>query len=260
MDTLRIKAVTGLPFLLSASVLWVGGLTARNTLAADAAAEAQARVLIVTGEDPHNWRETAPALKALLAKDRRLQVEVTEDLKFLADPKLHDYDALVLHFSNWEHPNQPGKAAQENLQKAVANGTGVVVVHFASAAFRENPEFRKLVGRAWDAERFGHDPGGKFRVEITDVEHPITDGMESFETEDELYYGLIGKPPITVLAKARSKIDGKEYPMAFVYNYGKGRGFHCPLGHNVKAFETPAAGELFRRGTAWAAGLSPVPK
>lgn len=95
---------------------------------------------------------------------------------------------------------------------------------------------------------------------MTDVEHPIINGMESFETEDELYYGLTGKPPITVLAKARSKVDGKEYPMAFVYNYGKGRGFHCPLGHNVKAFEAPAVGELFRRGTAWAAGLSPVPK
>ena len=39
MDTLRIKAVAGVPFLLSASVLWVGGLTSRNTLAADAAAE-----------------------------------------------------------------------------------------------------------------------------------------------------------------------------------------------------------------------------
>ena len=46
--------------------------------------------------------------------------------------------------------------------------------------------------------------------------------------------------------------------MAFVLNVGKGRVFHCPLGHDVKAFVAPAVRELFRRGTAWAAGLPAV--
>ena len=55
-----------------------------------------------------------------------------------------------------------------------------------------------------------------------------------------------------------SKVDQKAYPMAFVLPYGQGRVFHCPLGHDVRAFSTPAVGELFRRGTAWAAGLSPT--
>lgn len=49
-----------------------------------------------------------------------------------------------------------------------------------------------------------------------------------------------------------------DYPMAFVLNVGKGRVFHSPLGHDVKAFN-PAVLELFRRGTAWAAGKPPVP-
>jgi type 1 glutamine amidotransferase len=35
--------------------------------------------------------------------------------------------------------------------------------------------------------------------------------------------------------------------------------FHTPLGHDVKAVENPGAAELFRRGCAWAAGLTPVP-
>jgi type 1 glutamine amidotransferase len=53
-------------------------------------------------------------------------------------------------------------------------------------------------------------------------------------------------------------VDQKDYPMAFVLNVGKGRVFHSPLGHDVKAFN-PAALELFRRGTAWAAGKPPTP-
>ena len=45
--------------------------------------------------------------------------------------------------------------------------------------------------------------------------------------------------------------------MAFVLEYGKGRVFHCTLGHDVKALSVPAVQELYRRATAWTAGLPP---
>jgi len=32
-------------------------------------------------------------------------------------------------------------------------------------------------------------------------------------------------------------VDKKDYPMAFVMNVGKGRVFHSPLGHDIKAFQ-----------------------
>ena len=68
----------------------------------------------------------------------------------------------------------------------------------------------------------------------------------------------MGERPINVLATARSKVDKKIYPMAFVFEHGKGRVFHCLLGHDVKAFRKPGVLELFRRGTAWAAGRPAV--
>jgi uncharacterized protein len=46
--------------------------------------------------------------------------------------------------------------------------------------------------------------------------------------------------------------------MAFVSQYGKGRTFHCLLGHDTKALSVPGVQELYRRGCAWAAGLAPV--
>ena len=60
-----------------------------------------------------------------------------------------------------------------------------------------------------------------------------------------------------VIASAISKVDNKVYPMAFVHKYGKGRVFHCLLGHDVTAFKCPGVLELFRKGTAWSAGLEP---
>jgi type 1 glutamine amidotransferase len=84
-------------------------------------------------------------------------------------------------------------------------------------------------------------------------------GLPPFETVDELYTCLAGQAPIEVLAQATSKVDGKAYPMAFVLSVGRGRVFHSPLGHDVQALASAAVGELFRRGTAWAAGKPPVP-
>ena len=46
--------------------------------------------------------------------------------------------------------------------------------------------------------------------------------------------------------------------MAFVNAYGKGRVFHCVLGHDVGALRVKGVQDLYRRGTAWVAGLPPT--
>lgn len=220
-----------------------------------------ANVLIVTGIDhpAHNWRQTAPVLAEVLGKDTRLKVRMVEDPHFLDSSALHRYDVVVLHFMPWQKPT-PGPKARANLREFVQGGKGLFVIHFGCGAFQDWPEFRNLAGRVWDPKARAHDPGGPFRVSITNVIHPITRGMQSFETDDELYTCLTGDRPVNVLATARSKVDGKDYLMAFAFNYGKGRVFHSALGHDVKAIRNPGAAELFRRGCAWAAGLPPVPK
>jgi len=219
------------------------------------------KVLLVTGIDhpAHRWRQTAPALADVLQKDIRMQVRTVEDPHFLDSSAVHRYDVVVLHFMPWEQPS-PGPKARTNLAKFVQEGKGLFVLHFGCGAFQDWPEFRNLAGRVWDPKARAHDPRGPFRVDITKLQHPITKQMQSFETEDELYTCLTGARPIEVLATARSKVDGKIYPMAFVVSYGKGRVFHCTLGHDVTAIRNPNAAELFRRGCAWAAGLTPVAK
>ena len=223
--------------------------------------KAEKRVLVLTGiEYPgHKWQESAPLLAEEIAKDPRMAVDVVEDPAFLASPKLADYDVIVQNWMNWEKPS-PGPEARENFRKFVEGGKGLVLVHFACGAFQDWPEFGKIAGRAYDPKLRGHDPHGTFRVDITQVKHPITEGMKAFETTDELYTCLAGNTPIEVLATARSKVDGKDYPMAFVLNYGKGRVFHSVLGHDAKALSPAGVTELFRRATAWAAGLTPVAK
>ncbi len=215
-------------------------------------------VLIVTGIDypGHKWKLTTPVLQRAICQDPRLIVTVAEKSSYLADPNLFDYDAVVLHFMDWE-TSDPGPTARENLRKFVADGKGLVLVHFACGAFQDWPEFRNLAGRSWDPKLRAHDPHGSFRVHIIKPDHPIMRGLESFDTIDELYTCLAGDRPIEILATATSKVDGKDYPMAFIHNYGRGRVFHCPLGHDVRAFAAPNVQALFRRGAAWCAHLPP---
>ena len=230
-----------------------------------AASTSKARVLIITGIDypGHHWRETAPVLAQALRQDTRLDVYTVEDPNFLDSAALGKYDLVVLHFENWQQPG-PGERSQDNLRKFVASGKGLALVHFACGAWHQEwPEFEKLAGRVWFGSDPGpgkrqHDPYGPFRVEMVRPQHPIVRGMADFDTQDELYTCLIGNTPIEVVAQAKSKVDEQYYPMAFLARYDQGRTFHCVLGHDVAALSVTGVQELYRRGCAWAAGLSPT--
>jgi type 1 glutamine amidotransferase len=215
------------------------------------------RVVIVTGVDykGHKWQETAPAIRDVLEQDKRFQVTIAEDPDFLASDDLFQFDEVFLHFKNYD-PLKQGEKAKENLTEFVKRGKGLVVFHFACGAFEDWPEFAELAGMVWD-KKTTHDPRGPFTVQITDAKHPITRGMSDFEADDELYFCLTGERPVEILATARSKKTGRDHPMAFALEFGKGRVFHTPLGHDVKSIRMPGVQELLRRGCAWAAGQEP---
>ncbi len=244
-----------LPYLLAFTLL---AFACSASAQSSPAAVQRIRVLIMTGVDypAHEWRKTAPVLKQMLESGGAAEVRVVEDPAFLDSASITNYDVVLLHFQNWEVPG-PGAAARANLQRYVENGGGLVSVHFACGAWHgEWPEFATILGRVWHGSNGPqHDRRGPFTVEIVDKEHPVTRGLSDFETDDELYTCLTGDAPIHLLAQAKSKVDQKHHPQAFVRDYGKGRVFLTTLGHDVKAFtNNPAVGQLIRQGTAWAAG------
>jgi type 1 glutamine amidotransferase len=216
------------------------------------------RVLLVTGVDhpAHHWKETAPALRGLLEKDGLCTVRIVEDPEVLGTGLVFDYDVVLLHFRN-EKPLARENEARANLARLVKEGRGLVLIHFACGAFGDWPEFGELAGMIWDGKNT-HDPYGPFVVHIADPRQPITRGLSDFGTEDELYIGLDQRRPVDVLAVARSKVTGRDHPMAFAFISGKGRVFHTPLGHDVKALQMPGAADLIRRGCQWAAGRTPT--
>jgi type 1 glutamine amidotransferase len=219
--------------------------------------------LILTGHDGpfHDWRATSRALREVLQQDPRFRVRVVEDPEYLARADLAAYDLVVQNYVNWQKPGLSEKA-KANLLAYLRSGKGLAVVHFANGAFHFSlpgakasdwPEYRKIVRRVWDhTGKSGHDPYGPFRVSIAPARHPITEGMRDFSTTDELYFRQAGEEPITPLVTARSKLTGKDEPLAWAGAYGKARVFQTLLGHSAASVR--AAGLLLRRGCVWAAG------
>ena len=83
---------------------------------------------------------------------------------------------------------------------------------------------------------------------------------KSLTGQPEYLVGLLRKAQGAdrdAVARQLAKVTGKDHPMAFAFEYGKGRVFHTPLGHDVRGIRKPGVSELIRRGTAWAAKLEP---
>lgn len=218
--------------------------------------KAEKQVLLVSGQDfpGHHWRKTGPVMAGILAEDKRMEVTICETPYALGLKHLNTYDVVFVHFKNYKDSMPSSKVMQENLKSFVLNGGGMCLSHFACGAFMEWPEFVNLSGRIWS--RGGHDPRGVFTVEVVDPQHPVTRGLgASFQTDDELYWCLTGEPDIHLLCQAMSTAKQSNQPQALVFEPGKGRTFLCTLGHDVKAYQPEKVKQLYRQGTAWAAGL-----
>ena len=232
-----------------------------------AEAPAPIKALIITGDEvgAHDWKATAPALKALLSDGGKIAVDITETpAKDLTDENLAKYDVLVLNYRDTDKGGPDTKWSDANkaaFLKAVHDGgKGLVSYHFASSAFT-NPnweEYEKALG-GWRKQGF-HGPPHAFKVKKTAADPPVSAGppAEFDHVVDELYQNSVLPEGAVVLATAFSDPEkprgtGKDEPVVWVNPYGKGRVFTCVLGHSVDALNDPNVAPWLRRGAAWAA-------
>ncbi|MGQ9504338.1 MAG: ThuA domain-containing protein [Thermogutta sp.] len=255
---------------------------------------AQYKALIVTGQNGHDWKGTTPVLKQLLEETGIFTVDVAqspakgEDMSGFR-PSFKDYQVVVLNYQGDAWPEETKKAFVEYVK----NGGGVVVYHFACAAFPDWPEYNEIIGLGgwggrnekwgpyvrWRGGRVefdyspgrggGHGPMQPFAIDVRYPEHPIMQGLASrfMHVPDELYGWLRGPAKnLTVLATAFAPKDkggaDEHEPIMFTVQYGKGRVFFHALGHTPTELKSVAFIVPFQRGAEWAASgrvTLPVP-
>jgi type 1 glutamine amidotransferase len=267
---------------------WVQGLGQAGSATGT---ENRIRVLIVDGQNNHNWRAMTPALKAELERSGQFSVEVATTPGPKAPPSAWDafhpdfshYDVVLSNYNGEPWPASVRKA----LEDYVGGGGGLAIIHAANNAFPDWPAFNEMIGLGWRDAHFGdrltigetgefvrtskgkgpgsgHGAPHVFKVTVRNAGHPITRGMpaEWMHANDELYHGQRGPAQhMEILATAYSAKEkggtGTNEPMFWVIPYGKGRVFTTVMGHVMGddsiAIRCVGFRTVMLRGTEWAA-------
>lgn len=243
------------------------------------------KVLIIDGQNNHNWKATTPVLLEAYVSNPMFKVDVSTspDKKGGSKeqwdqwrPQFQNYDVIVSNYNGQEWPDE----VKKSFEAYVKNGGGFVCIHAANNSFSKWEEYNKMIGLGgWGGrtEKHGpyvfvkdgkvvcdhspgrggsHGPRHEFCVHTFDASHPIMKGIPAkwMHTQDELYDSLRGPGEnMKVLAYAYSEKSKKNEPMIMVLDYGKGRVFHTPLGHDTTAMNCKGFVNIVLRGTEWAA-------
>ncbi len=243
------------------------------------------KALIVDGQNGHNWKEATPILKKLLEETGLFSVDVAtsppkgQDMSGFK-PNFAGYDVVI---SNYQGDSWP-EETQQALGQYVKGGGGLVIYHFACAAFPQWKEYNEMTGLGgwgrrnetagpyvrWRDGKIvrdstpgrggGHGPQQPFQLVVREPHHPITKGLPPafMHVPDELYGWLRGPAKnLTVLATAFAPKEkggaGEHEPLLFTVGYGKGRVFQNALGHTGQELKSVSFIATFQRGVEWAA-------
>jgi type 1 glutamine amidotransferase len=140
----------------------------------------------------------------------------------------------------------------DRITAAHKGGPPALVIHCAMHTFRASPAdvWREFLGVTTRTHTKAHN----IPVKIVAKDHPITRDFKSdwVTPIDELYVIEKFWPHSQALATGVSPEDHKEYPLAWVSDYGGARVFGTTLGHGNDTWSDPVFQDLLARAFKWA--------
>lgn len=213
---------------------------------------AKKRALVVWGGMALHTPERGAWIVRDMLEAENFEVEVTSDYDALGDPGVGSKDLVVPIIT--DGVLAPDK--MDNLISAIRSGTGLAGYHMGLAtSFRSSVPFRYAASVYWVQH-----PGDiiTYKVDVTRPDHPIMEGIDSFEHTSEQYY-LNYDPAVEVLATTTFSGEFHPWrknvimPVVFTTAHGEGRVFYSSLGHTADELDIPQVRTILKRGLLWAA-------
>jgi type 1 glutamine amidotransferase len=178
---------------------------------------------------------------------------------------IRQFDAIVMNNSSgpWLTPTDADMAKEafrkhgtnktaveqvlsKSLLDYVANGGGIMAIHFAIAANRHWPQFQQLLGATFTGHPWNEEVG----ITVEEPGHPLVAAFsgKDFRLADEIYqYGdPYNRSKVRVLVSLdpeRTNMGVKwinrkdnDFALAWVKSYGRGRIFYTSFGHRADLF------------------------
>ena len=236
------------------TTLLVGG----TAVAADAVQNpsGKIRVLLVTGG--HGF-EKGPFFK-LFKDNPDITVQAVEHPHahaLLTAEAARQWDVLVMYDFN----QQISDEAKADFVARLKEGKGLVVLHHAIAAYPAWPEYWDIIGAHYylaptnvagvAKARSGWKEGLHFRIHVADPQHPVTRGMQDFDTHDEAYKWFDVSPACHPLLTTDEPESNKV--IAWAKTYQGARVVYIQSGHDHFAYENPNYQQIVRQAIQWVA-------
>ena len=194
---------------------------------------------------------------------------IRTDTELITKKKL-GHNARNLEYFDAIYFYTTGELDMDDEQKAALlsfvhdDGRGFIGGHTATDTFFHWPEYGDLVGGYFD----DHPWHQQVRVNVEDLDFPAMRHFGAqFTLTDEIYQlKNFSRDKVRVLMSLDAssvdmnnprvhRTDG-DFPMAWVRNYGKGRVFSSPLGHEQQIYDRPDMQKMYVEAVKWTMGLT----
>jgi type 1 glutamine amidotransferase len=226
------------------------------------AAEPKAKVLLIGKDRDHPFQTHEYMAECeLLARCLRQTpcVEALVSNGWPADPKTLDGVTTIVFYTQKGGNVLFADAARRQAEKLLKKGVGLVAIHWGTGADKPTGDpWLKALGGWFESPKPSRVIFRSPMLRQAEPQHPICRGWKDRDQRDEYYLDLHfdprAKPVINVT------IDGKEYPVAWVFERSDGgRSFAYLGGH----FHANFGKEQFRKplvnGILWTARLDVPP-
>jgi uncharacterized protein len=236
------------------------------------------RCVLIAGGKYHDIDFARLELLKLLAADERVRVRVFED--YTNVQAIAEADCIVSYTCDVVPPLE----AQEALRAYLEQGGRWYALHGTNSILRwledgrvDSPRWAPAFMQTLGSMFIAHPPIAPYTVTVADPAHPLVQGIEPFETTDELYLlETYGRLQVLLDTEFAGKATGfveedwprRRHPVFYINEVGKGAVLYLTLGHcrghydlqplmdywptvDRCAWDLPVFHTLLRRGLAW---------
>lgn len=212
------------------------------------------RMLLLTGGHPYDFDEFH-AMFAQMEGVVVTHVELEDHAEVFEDIAGWPYDTIV--FYNMTHELTDRRL--ENLFTLTEWGVGMVPLHHGTLSWTPQPRVKEIFGVQFpDAGPFGFHLNQEFTYNIIDPNHPITDGMESFDVIDETYTNYYGEGVEGNHVLITTDHEPADPELVLVRHVNNSRIASIQGGHDRLTFEDPNYINLLYRAILWTSGRLPL--
>ena len=222
--------------------------------------------LVVIGDSPHPPVQLEDALRRVF-EATVVVPHFTVDVEALSAANLAKVDLFVILRDGRQVPRKGPRPKLRALEDPlhgtirtwmtleqeqavvgfVERGGSFLNLHNSLGLYPPAGPYLKLVGGRY----IGHGPFERFRIEVADPDHPITEGVSDFTTADEQHTPVIYDESL-VHHVLRSRMDnGTVVAAGWVREAGRGRICHLASGHPVEPLLHPMYQRLMRNAVEW---------